>query len=151
MIVLFDLDGTICDTPAGVDYDDPASLLALCKPRPRVLERMHDLVAMGHQLGVVTARGPHVADISKAQLNAWLGPLAKLFIVRHRPRLLFDWGHYVADKQRSIHELAAGQDAVYVGDRAEDKAAALRAGARFLWDHEFEARGLLDLRPAVAA
>ncbi|MFA5943705.1 MAG: HAD family hydrolase [Candidatus Thermoplasmatota archaeon] len=148
MNILFDLDGTLCDTPAGVDYDDPASLLGACTPRARVLERLHDLAALDHNLGVVTARGPHVSDITKAQLRRWLGPLAERLVVRHRPRLTFDWGDYVVDKQRSIRELGCD---VYVGDRAEDKAAALRAGALFLWDHEFEATGLLSLRREVPA
>ncbi|MHB1262064.1 MAG: HAD family hydrolase [Thermoplasmatota archaeon] len=147
MNILFDVDGTLCTTPRDVDHDDPASLLAKCLPRRRVLDRLHDLAALDHSLGVVTARGPHVADITKAQLNAWLGPLAKRLVVRHRPRLLFDWSHYVSDKQRSIKDLDGD---VYVGDRAEDQAAALRAGARFLWDHEFEANGLLSLRTVLA-
>lgn len=140
MIILFDWDGTLCETPPGIDYDDEPSLLARCSPRIRGLEHVRAAAAAGHQVGVVTARGPHVANATRAQLQAWLPDIVQSLVgVHHRPRLVFDLRHYVADKEASIRQLG-GQ--VYVGDRDEDRAAALRAGARFLWDHQWEQHGL---------
>jgi phosphoglycolate phosphatase-like HAD superfamily hydrolase len=138
MNVISDLDGTLCNTPPGIDYDDPEQLLARCTPRLEVLQRFTALHPE-HRLSVVTARGRHVAHASRQQLQAWLPALGEDLRVYHRPRLLFDARHWVNDKAAQIRQL---EGRVYIGDRPEDRAAALRAGARFLWDWEFEAHGL---------
>lgn len=145
MIIVFDLDGTLCDTPEGTDYDDVADLLAKCRPRAAVLERVRELARLGHDLAVVTARGPHVAAATKQQLHQWLAGVE--LVVRHRPRLDFGWQHYVSDKEAQYRQLGAH---ITVGDRAEDKAAGLRAGCRFVWDWEFETHGIVTMRPSAA-
>ncbi len=138
MIIGWDVDGTLCDTPANVDYDDEASLLAGCKPRIPMLMRVGELAACGHVMDVVTARGPGVQNATLAQLGAWL-PDVQFRHVHHRPRLVFDAKHYVQDKADSLRRLGTE---IYIGDRHEDRAAALTAGARFLWHWQVEARGL---------
>lgn len=140
MIVGLDWDGTVCETPRDVDVDDVEDLLAKCRPRPRMIERIAELHAGGHVLDVVTARGPHVRPATELQIAEWLTPLGvQLRSVHHRPRLVFDYSDYVPDKTHRLRQLKTD---VYVGDRAEDMAAALRAGARFLWFNELEENGL---------
>lgn len=147
MIIFFDLDGTLCDTPTGIDHEDANALLAQCKPRPRVLQRIQQLAALGHRLGIVTQRGHQVRLTTYQQLWSWLGELTDDLHVHHRTRLIFDWTFYVPDKEAALRKEHAE---IYVGDRLEDKAAALRAGAVFLWAHEFEAHGLASLREVAA-
>lgn len=145
--VFFDLDGTLCHTPEDIDHDDVRALIDRCTPREQAIAKVRELHALGHQLGIITGRGPHVRAATTAQLHAWLPEIAADIIVHHRPRLVFDWHHYIGDKEHVMRLEAVD---VYVGDRAEDKAAALRAGARFVWDHTFEAHGLTGLRQVVA-
>jgi phosphoglycolate phosphatase-like HAD superfamily hydrolase len=142
MIIALDLDGTLCNTPEGINYEDEAEILARCTPRYGVIARVLELHALGHDLAVVTARGPQVANATKRQLRDWLGDLN--LVVRHRPRIDFSWQHYVADKEEQFRKLGAD---ICIGDRPEDKAAALRANAHFLWDWEFETHGIVQLRP----
>lgn len=137
MIILTDWDGTVCITPPGTNYEDVDELLARCTPRLRVIERLAAAAAAGHQVGIVTARGQHVATATRQQAAAWL-PDVELVGMRHRPRLVYDQVHYVPDKERAIRDL---RGALYIGDRTEDRAAALRAGARFAWDWEWERHG----------
>lgn len=146
VMVVLDWDGTVCDTPEDVDHDDASDLLARCQPRPAVVQRIREILGLGHDVAVVTGRGPHVAHATRAQADAWLQDLSPRLQLVHRPRLVFDWRHYVQDKERSIRDLRGD---VYIGDRPEDRAAALRAGARFLWAHEFEAHGLVALRSVL--
>lgn len=141
MRVFSDLDGTLCHTPAGIDYDDAAQLLAHCRPRPAAIQELVAAHRLDHDVGILTYRGAHVADTTHQQLAAWLGDVD--LVVEHRPRLLFDWAHYVPDKEAILRR---HQVDVYIGDRCEDRAAALRAGARFIWDRDWEAHGLRALR-----
>lgn len=147
MRIYADLDGTLCDTPEGVDHDSADDLLAKCKPKARALQHLLDAHSLGHDVGIVTARGHHVQHPTFQQLRAWLGDLGDVIPVYFRRRLIFDWTHYVPDKE---HHLRRQRVDVYVGDRPEDRAAALRAGARFLWAHEFEQYGLTALREVTA-
>lgn len=147
MNVWFDLDGTLCDTPSDIDHDDAASILARCQPRLRALARVLEVMRMGHGVGIITGRGAHIAAATREQLQAWLGHQSPAVAIVHRPRLVFDWSHYVADKETQLRR--HGVD-VYVGDRNEDRAAALRAGAAFLWAHDFERDGLMALRKVPA-
>lgn len=149
MRIFFDLDGTLCHTPEGTNYDDVGALVAACTPRLDVLTRVREAYELGHDLGILTARGAHVREATTRQLEAWLGPIAAELSVHHRPRLTFSWKHYVDDKQKLL-ELEAVD--VYVGDRHEDRVAAARAGCRFLWDYELQRHGLAALRrPTVYA
>lgn len=143
MLIGLDWDGTVCQVPVGTDMDNATQLLAVCTPRPGVVRRIREAAGLGHTFCVVTARGPHTAQATRAQLDAWLPDLSPHIQVRHRPRLVWDYRDWIPDKQRSLRDLKVD---VYVGDHNEDRAAALRAGCRFLWDHEFELHGLVSLR-----
>ena len=148
MKIYFDLDGTLCDTPSDANWEDSADLARRCKPRQRMLERIVELRAMGHRVGIVTARGLHCRVDTRQQLIAWLGPLGAAMPILHRPRIDFSWEHYIDDKTAALKRERAD---VYVGDRSEDRAAALRAGARFLWDHQFHDHGITQLREVALA
>lgn len=140
MIVGLDWDGTCSHTPHGIDMDDAQALLAHCRPNQAVLDRCVELSLGGHELVVITARGPHVAHATAAQVDEWIHEAGgQVRHIRHRPRLLFDMSHYVPDKEASLRELGVE---IYIGDRREDRAAALRAGARFLWPHQLVEHGL---------
>lgn len=124
----FDLDGTLCDTPAGVDYDDHADLVAKCTPRVRALRLVAEALRDGHAVAIVTARGPHVAAATTLQVASWLPLHGSSITVYHRPAVTFDWNRYVEDKATALLDFRAD---VYVGDRVEDVAAARRARVRF--------------------
>ena len=141
MRIFFDVDGTLCHT-RKVDFDDPQGLLSACTPRPAALQELLAAHRLGHDVGILTYRGPHVAETTRAQLRSWLGAVAEDLVVEHRPSLAFDWSHYIPDKEAVLRR--HGVD-VYVGDRSEDRAAALHAGAAFIWDRDWEAHGLRAL------
>ena len=148
MNICFDLDGTLCDTPSDANWEDSSDLARRCRPRPRMLQRLVEVRTMGHRVGIVTARGPHCRVDTRQQVIEWLGPLGAAMPIALRPRIDFSWEHYIDDKATALRRLRAD---VYVGDRAEDRAAALRAGARFLWDHQFHDHGITQLREVALA
>lgn len=141
--IFFDLDGTLCDTPADIDHDDVRDLIDRCTPRQAALLRLRQVHALGHKVGIITGRAPYVRAATAHHLAQWLPGLHHDLVVHHRPRLAFDWRLYIEDKERLLR--LEGAD-IYIGDRDEDQAAALRAGCRFVRASDFEAHGLTSLR-----
>ena len=144
MIILLEIDNVVCYTPPWCNRDAAGQLLELCRPRRAAIQQLRTLHGLGHDLGVVTSRGPQVAAVTRQQLDAWMPDLSPHLITRHRPRLVAVPDYATTDKQREIQALCGD---VYVGS-IEDEQAAVLAGARFVWGPEFELHGLTSLREA---
>lgn len=139
----FDIDGTLCRTAPGTDYEDPASILASCTPIAAAVRALQSAAADGHDIVLVTARGPLAREVTIQQAHDWLGAAAARVKVATRPTLIFDFSRMAAEKEVALRRL--GVD-VYVGDRPEDQEAALRAGARFVHADRVHAFGYAALR-----
>jgi hypothetical protein len=148
MIILFEVDNVVCFTPPGTDRDSEGELLDACRPQAAVIQRLREAHALGHELFVVTSRGPQVATMTRLQLDAWLPGLSPHILVWHRPRLVFDPKESVSDKERTINDLGGH---VYISADPEDHVAAARAHARFLNAGEFALHGLVSLRGVLHA
>lgn len=143
MIIVLEIDNVLCHTPPWTDRELPGQLLELCKPRPAAIQKLRELHVLGHELVIVTNRGPQTATATRRQLDAWAPDLSPHIGVRTRPRLVFDAKEALADKQRAFNDL--GAHVVISGD-PEDHVAAARSHARFVSAGEFELHGIVSLR-----
>ena len=73
MIYVFDLDGTLCETPDGGVYGKAT-------PRRERIDVVQELWEEGHTIVVSTARGPMWEDFTKRQLEAWGVPFHVLSV-----------------------------------------------------------------------
>lgn len=139
--VLFDLDGTLCENGHRIDWSSAASVAAKSRPIPKAVLRLKALHASGTcYLGILTARGPNLRDVTWDQLKEWLGPVADALDVFHIPEdsngiPLREFGELVV---RSKAEILGAEDATcYIGDSLWDQRACQVAGTPFMWAHEF--------------
>jgi phosphoglycolate phosphatase-like HAD superfamily hydrolase len=137
--VVMDVDGTVCHTVRGTDFEDAESLLRNCKPFQgacATLRRMHEA---GTRITYLTGRPIAVATTTLGQLQEWVHQGILPNQVIHRTRLQFSWQHYKEDKVGHLRHLKPD---LYVGDRIEDQEAAQGAMVPFQWAIDFRARGI---------
>lgn len=71
----FDLDGTLCNTPAPVDADDMADAYTAASPIHRRIRKLNALHDDGHHIIIDTARGSGTGHdfrpLTERQLSAW--------------------------------------------------------------------------------
>lgn len=137
-LVLFDLDGTICENSPEICFQDSASIAFCSKPRQMVIQRIRALWVSGTcHLGVLTARNWRQSDITHRQLKDWLG--AEVYDELDvtfgdlRPEGSMsrrDWLYsLVAFKAEMLDDL---EPCVYVGDAPTDERSAIEAGVPFM-------------------
>jgi D-glycero-D-manno-heptose 1,7-bisphosphate phosphatase len=155
MLYLFDLDDTLI---TGY-MNSPSRNFWGWAPLRQRRERLAELCAEGHEVGIVTNQAGvafgHVteADVSEkltAVLVALDLPLSTpvrvcyahptAIVLRYREPVQVarrkPSGAMIREVMRLLPEQAA-QGVVYVGDRPEDEAAAADAGVAFAWAREF--------------
>lgn len=125
-VLAFDLDGTMLVHVGDVLFDKPQSLREGCILDRAVVERVRALIADGHEVHVVTARGPKVAAVTRDQV-ARIHP----GLVR-RLHMQDTWVDYDTARRRKAKKLKQIEAEAYVGDHLMDEMAAEDAGIPFL-------------------
>lgn len=139
----FDIDGTLCTTPADIDHDDGDDLLRRCQPIPAAVRAAQALRAMGHPIVLITARSPLLRAVTEQQARAWLGFDVE---VAMRSRSVWDARRMAPDKAAAIQQHGA---CLLIDDRPEGRDAARLAGVRFVWAHDLHRFGLNAITTAL--
>jgi D-glycero-D-manno-heptose 1,7-bisphosphate phosphatase len=149
MLILFDLDGTLITSY----MDLPDREYHTWEPLPGRRERLAELLAAGHQLGIATNQaGVAFGHVSEDEVHARLRevlraldlpadtPVQACFghpnarLTRYRraeqTRCRKPDGHMLREIMRA-YPAAAAEGVIYVGDRPDDEGAARDAGVHF--------------------
>lgn len=123
-LLAFDLDGTILNTPTGLDYT-PDSVLRRVTPNTTAIMLIRGLHATGYRIAYVTGRGRTLNAVTQHQLERAGAPPGEL-------RMSLAWageGPMAVEKGAHLRSLEA---AAYCGDLAPDDEAARLAGIPFV-------------------
>lgn len=164
-VLVFDLDGTLVQNGARVDWENWETFDSHCRPYLDAWRRVRQVKAQGHGIVFLSARGPHLRGVTHDQVRRFGGQdvfQGADILIReawdsfvHDGRI--DWTAYVTWKADILADLKAD---LYVGDRDEDQTAAAMAGVCFMraeawracvpWEPILEAEPHSDLRLAAA-
>lgn len=127
--VAFDLDGTLLEAPAGMNYNSLSEVSRL-KPLDAVVSRARALRRLGHELVVVTGRRETLRWITELQVAVLLGEGVPVVM---QP----DWRGVDSMVATKAAALQARSVWVFVGDSRVDARAAELAGTPFLHSTQF--------------
>ena len=130
MHICFDIDGTLCEMGADLDFDDGDSILKHTRPNHAALKQLRQLMEAGCTVSFVTGRHEKVAWAPFRQLRLWLDrPNVAGIDILHRTFEPYEMMRCVVYKMDALRILNPD---IYVGDLPMDQTAAAAAGVSFL-------------------